>query len=61
MKDFMKKLYFTYSHKMRFTVVYIYIYIYIYMNRIIVDLRNILNFTYPDRSHHDYSNTIATQ
>ena len=31
------------------------------MNRIILDLRSILNLTYLDRSHHDYSNTVATQ
>ena len=31
------------------------------MNRIILDLRNILNLTYLDRPHHDYSNTVATQ
>ena len=30
------------------------------MNRIILDLRNILNLTYIDRSHHDYSNTVTT-
>ena len=31
------------------------------MDRIILDLRNILNFIYLDRSHQDYSNIIATQ
>ena len=37
------------------------IYSSICMNRIILDFRNILNLTYFNRSHHDYSNTVATQ
>ena len=32
-----------------------------YMDRIILAFRNILNITYPDRSYHYYSNTVATQ
>ena len=31
------------------------------MDRIILDFRNILNLTYFDRPHYDYSNTVATQ
>ena len=31
------------------------------MDRIILDSRNIIKLTYFDRSHHDYSNTVATQ
>ena len=37
------------------------IYSSICMDRIILDFRNILNLTYSDRPHHDYSNTVATQ
>ena len=33
----------------------------LYEDRIILDLRNILNLIYLDRSHHDYSNIVATQ
>ena len=33
----------------------------LYEDRIILNLRNILNPIYLDRSHHDYSNIIATQ
>ena len=32
-----------------------------YMNRIILDFKNLLNFTHFDKFHHDYSNTITTQ
>ena len=31
------------------------------MDRIILAFRNILNITYPNRSHHYYSNIVATQ
>ena len=37
------------------------IYSSICMDRIILDLRNILNLIYLNRSHHDYSNIIVTQ
>ena len=37
------------------------IYSKIYMDRIILDFKNLLNLTYFDRIHHDYSNTATTQ
>ena len=53
MNDFMEKLYFTYSHKMRYIVIHTWIESW--------HIEIFLNSTHFDRLHHDYSNTTTTQ